>query len=421
MSRSLEEWLEYQQTVHPHEIDLGLERCRTVAARLDLLTPACLIISIAGTNGKGSSAALLDAILCAAGYRCGRFTSPHLVRYNERIRINGAEVDAASLCAAFERIEAARPPQSLTYFEYSTLAALDIFRQAALDIAILEVGLGGRLDAVNIMDADIALITAIDIDHVEWLGHSREQIAREKAGILRPKRPAVCADIDPPASLLAYAATHDVALICAGRDFDYHAHSTCWDWHGVYQHYSALPLPALAGVHQHRNASGVLAVCDLLQQQYNLHIPATALATGLQHLELSGRWQRLVAPFEVFADVAHNPLGAQAVAANLAALRPLDNTHALIGMMKDKDVRRTLEILKPHINTWHLCPLPTLRSASVDYLATALRSIGVDSYHIYPDVPHAYQHLLSTLDQNHRLVVLGSFFTVAAVVSLAQT
>jgi dihydrofolate synthase / folylpolyglutamate synthase len=415
LTRTLADWLEYQQALHPQEIELGLTRCRGVAARLNLLKPTALVVSIAGTNGKGSSAALLDAILTAAGYRTGRFSSPHLLRYNERICVTGEAVDDASLCTAFARIESARGDISLTYFEYSTLAALEIFRQAKIDIAILEVGLGGRLDAVNIIDADIALITALDIDHVEWLGCSRAQIALEKAGIFRSGHPAVCADPDPPQTLLDYAQTQGVPLLCAERDFSYREQAQDWTWLGALEQYPHLPRPALAGAYQLRNASGVLQVVSLLRHKHGLDISAPALATGLRELKLPGRWQRLRARIPVFLDVAHNPLGARAVVDNLVAMPHKGSTHVLLGMMKDKDLPGTLEVLRPYVDSWHLCPLYSNRSADVDTLQAVLDDLGVNAVYGYEDVVSAYRHLCASLPEDSRLVVMGSFLTVAAV------
>ncbi len=247
---TLADWLAWQETLHPNVIDLGLERVASVASRMGLGRPANTVITVAGTNGKGSCVALLESILDAAGYRVGVYSSPHLLRYNERVRVCGQEVDDAALCAAFERIDQARGATSLTYFEFGTLAALEIFAQADLDVAVLEVGLGGRLDAVNIVDADVALITSIDIDHVEWLGPDRESIGREKAGILRPAMPAVYGEADPPRSVLAQAESLAAPLHCLERDYRYSEATDSWDWRSDSNSYTGLPLPNLPGVFQ---------------------------------------------------------------------------------------------------------------------------------------------------------------------------
>ena len=270
---SLEQWLQWQETLHPVSIDLGLERVARVADRLQCRSPACIVVSVAGTNGKGSSVAMLEAILLRTGYRVGCYTSPHLFRYNERLRLQGEEIADAALCEAFARVDQARGADTLTYFEFGTLAALDIMARETLDIAVLEVGLGGRLDAVNVVDADVALITSIGIDHSEWLGMDRESIAREKAGIMRASRPVICGDTDPPDSLLAGARRLGAPCRVRGADFRITEAGRGWHWQGEHSSYRDLPRPALAGPHQLANAASVLMVLEMLhkkQKQYFL-------------------------------------------------------------------------------------------------------------------------------------------------------
>ncbi len=302
---TLNDWLAWQETLHPKAIDLGLERVREVAARLGLLAPKHVVISVAGTNGKGSSVAMLEAILACAGLRVGAYTSPHLWQYNERIRIDRQPVDDAVLVASFARIDAARGDISLSYFEFGTLAALDILQRADVDVAVLEVGLGGRLDAVNIVDADCALVTGIGIDHVEWLGPDRESIGREKAGIFRGGRPAVCSDPQPPASLRAVAQDCGAIWYGLGEQFGYARTGEVWDWWGPNLRLDGLPLPALPGPFQLQNAAGVVMALQTLGAR--LPVSVQALQAGLRAARVAGRFTVVPGPFETIFDVAHNP------------------------------------------------------------------------------------------------------------------
>ncbi|MCF6258610.1 MAG: bifunctional tetrahydrofolate synthase/dihydrofolate synthase [Gammaproteobacteria bacterium] len=424
---TLTDWLVWQETLHPREIDLGLERVGTVLARLKLTRPGFTLITVAGTNGKGSSVSMLEAILLAAGYRVGSYTSPHLLRYNERIKLDGQPVNDAMLCESFERIDQAREDVRLTYFEFGTLAAIDILQHAEVDVAILEVGLGGRLDAVNILDADVALITAIDVDHVDWLGSDRETIAREKAGILRKGQLAVCADPTPPLSLLSVAESLRVSLSLLGKDFFVEMpdgqETNRWCWDNMQHRFEDLPLPALPGDFQLNNAAGVLAVLAAVNTEFPVDM--AAITQGLQSVSLPGRFQVLPGtPLQIF-DVAHNAQSALALADNLARQDCRGRTLAVLGMLADKDIDTIVAQLRPIVDHWYLSPLPVPRSASVEQLHAALlggpteTSVSNAAIDIFDNVAAAYQAALAASTAEDRIVVTGSFYTVAAVLGEA--
>jgi len=410
---TLEDWLSWQESLHPSEIELGLERVSRVLARLDPQTPSFTVVTVAGTNGKGSSVAMLEAVLRAAGHRVGCYTSPHLLRYNERIRIDGETIDDHSLCEAFERVDRARGNDPLTYFEFGTLAAIDLLQRAGVQIALLEVGLGGRLDAVNVLDPDVALITAIDVDHQDWLGSDRDTIAREKAGILRPGQRAVCADPRPPASLLAHADALGVRLMVAGRDFRWQPRDDeDWEWLG--RQAQRLPRPALAGQHQLDNAAGVLAVLQWLEADFP--VGPQAMARGLREVQLPGRFQVLAGPPQQIFDVAHNAQSAQVLADNLDRHPRAGTTRAVLGMLADKDMAALADCLRGQVDRWYLAPLDVPRGATVAQLQAALgdaRSSAFDS------VAAAYAAACGDSDARDRVVVLGSFHTVAAALAQA--
>ncbi len=410
---TLQEWLAWQETLHVREIDLGLERVRAVAERMDLHRPSCTVVSVAGTNGKGSSVAMLSACLRAAGYRVGTYTSPHLLRYNERIRLDHRPVDDARLCRAFERIDCARAEIPLTYFEFGTLAALDVFAEARPDVVVLEVGLGGRLDAVNLVDADVALVTAVDIDHVEWLGPDRESIAREKAGIFRRGRPAVCADPLPPRAVAAEAARCGARLVQLGRDFAATCRTGDWDFvHGSATE-AALPRPRLTGDFQVCNAAGVLMVLQALAARHP--VPRTALERGLSEVELYGRFQVVPGAVEVVLDVAHNPQAAASLADNLRARPPVPRTHAVAGMLRDKDSVGVLSRLAPLVDHWHIGGLPGPRGAPVQVLEGALGALAVRApVAVHDTVEQALASAQLAARPGERVLVFGSFLTVAA-------
>lgn len=416
--RRLADWLAWQEQLHVREIDLGLERVRKVADRLGLGKPAYTVISVAGTNGKGSCVEMLHKTLSAAGYRTGVYTSPHLIRYNERIRVAGGEVTDEQLCAAFQRIDEARGDTSITYFEFGTLAALEIFEHVGIDIAILEVGLGGRLDAVNLVDPDVALITTIDLDHLEWLGDNRESIGHEKAGILRPGRAAVCADPQPPQSVLNDARALNVPLSVCGRDYHFSGTTGGWQWQGVHMQFPNLPLPILTGAFQLQNAAGVLAVIQALPD--TLQVGADDIRQGLVQASLNGRFQCLDGPVQYVLDVAHNPQAARALATTLDETPVPGRTHALLGMLRDKDCRGVVECLSGRIDEWHLASITAgHRGAQASELQHAMFAAGIsEPISVYDDVRQALTRLRELTQDGDRVLIIGSFLTVSAALPL---
>jgi len=414
---SLDAWLAYLETLHPKTIALGLERVRTVFERLSIV-PACPVITVSGTNGKGSTCAFLERMLSAAGYRVGLYTSPHLLRYNERVRIAGVEADDAALCSAFAAIEAVRDGTPLTYFEFGTLAALWLFARARLDALVLEVGLGGRLDAVNVIDAEVAIVTSIAIDHTDYLGPTRDDIAREKAGIFRSGRVAVCADRDPPPALIAHAQAIGAPLLRLGIDFDYVAQTGQWRYCGTGGARNGLPYPALRGNYQLANAAAALTALDTLRAR--LPVPMGAVREALVGIELPGRFQVLPGrPVTVF-DVAHNEQAAQALAENVAVMGFHPQTVAVFGIMADKDIDAVITALKPRVDRWLVASLPPPRGATSTQLRARLARLGVsgDAIATYDDPGTAYRAARELATEADRILVFGSFLTVAA--ALAQ-
>ena len=410
---TLDGWLGWQETLHPQAIELGLERVGEVAGRLGLLTPAATVISVAGTNGKGSSVALLDAIYRAAGYRTGVYTSPHLLAYNERIRVDGRDTDDASLCAAFERIDTARAGISLTYFEFGTLAALDIFSRVQADILILEVGMGGRLDAVNIIDADVALVTSIGIDHSEWLGADRDAIGREKAGIFRAGRPAICSDPRPPVSLQSTARSIGAEWLALGEDFSYRLCDGTWHWQGWRHSHAALPWPALPGHHQLDNAAGVIMVTEVLLDRHP--VPASALADGLRSVRLAGRCQFVPGRIERVLDVAHNREAAGQLAACLAGQPAAGKTWLVLGVLAGKDAAGLVAELSATVDYWCFASLPGERGLSAAALGALTGMTGQAQE--FESVTAALAHVERVADSGDRVVITGSFLTVAAALA----
>lgn len=419
-SSTLAEWLAYLETLHPKPIAMGLERVAEVATRIGVRVD-CPVITVAGTNGKGSTCAMLESIYRRAGYRTGLYTSPHLVRFNERVRIAGAEVDDATLTAALTEVEAARsgePGQvSLTYFEFSTLAALRVFAAAGLDVLVLEVGLGGRLDAVNIVDADVAVITTIDIDHVEYLGSTRDAIAREKAGIMRSGRIAICGDPDPPRTLVERAREIGAPLWRIGHEYRYRVEGLQWRYEGPRGARYGLPHPALRGRYQLANAATVLAALDALHAK--LPVQGGALRDGLVGVELAGRFQVLPGRPAAVLDVAHNPHAARALAATLDAMGRFPRTFAVFGMLADKDIDGVIAALAPRIDVWHVAPLPGPRGAKAEHLAERLVAAGVahDAVRIFADVAQAWRAATDAAGEADRIAAFGSFLTIAAVLA----
>lgn len=417
---TLADWLAWQETLHPQPIELGLERVRRVHRRLGAGRPAPLVVTVAGTNGKGSSVALLDAILRAAGYRTGSYTSPHLIRYNERIHVAGEQAGDEAICAAFERVDAARGAESLTYFEFGTLAALDIFERASLDVALLEVGLGGRLDAVNIVDADVALVTRIGIDHIDWLGSDTEAIGREKAGVFRPGRPAVCADPTPPQSLRHQAQRLGSPWFALGQQFDFDCTGATWSWRGPAGEYAGLPRPALPGRHQLSNASGVLMALDRLAQR--LPLSREAVVEGLRQVRLAGRFQRIGGAVEQVLDVAHNAQSAQALADALADKPVAGRTLAVLGMMADKDCAGFARALSAQVDAWYTAGLRVARAAAVEQLADCVaRALPKTPVIASPDLAAARDAVCRAAREGDRILVCGSFYSVAEWLELADT
>lgn len=416
------DWLAYQESLNVKSIDLGLERVKRVYERLRLQPRWGAVITVAGTNGKGSCVAMLTSILSHGGYRVGSYTSPHLFRYNERICINGQPVADDVLCAAFEHVEAARADVALTYFEFGTLAALVIFAQTTLDALVLEVGLGGRLDAVNIIDPDVALITALDIDHTDWLGPDRESIAREKAGIMRPGKPMVCIDPEPPQSLREAARQIHAQAYFINRDFTAHAiNDSLWHWQMADEESMELPYPSLAGDFQLDNAAGVIMCLRLLKAR--LPLQQNAIARGLQSTIVAGRFQVITGPVTRIFDVAHNAQAAKSLAANLKRLPCQGKTYAVVGMLKDKAIADVAHVLAPLIDHWFLGQLHGARAADADYLgAEVRRGVGSaeDKISAFPSVESAYEGACAAATHGDRIVVFGSFYTVAAVLPLAQ-
>lgn len=416
---NLNDWLAHCERLHPKTIDLGLARVMQVGRILGLEF-RCPVITVAGTNGKGSTCAMLESILRQAGYRTGVYTSPHLVNFEERLRLNGRPVDASELVAAFARVESARVQEgdavSLTYFEFSTLAILDVMTRAALDVAVLEVGLGGRLDAVNIVDSDCAVITCIDIDHTELLGPDREAIGYEKAGIMRTGRPTVVSDPIPPRSVRDHAVEIDADLRCIGTDFRLTGDEREWSWVGARHSYRGLKCPALRGGNQLLNAGGVLAALDVLRER--LPVSAQAVRAGLAAVRLPGRFQVIDGAPLIVLDVAHNPHAVRALVANLAAMGRFGSTHAVFGAMADKDVKTMLSTMAPLVDHWYFTDLPTGRAESGLGLLDQWRAqSGARSTpaEVYPDPSSALRAAVAAADPADRIAVFGSFYTVGGV------
>jgi len=408
---SLSAWLEWQERLHPSAIDLTLDRVCRVYAALGLGGFDCPVITVGGTNGKGSCTALIESILRAEGLKVGAFTSPHLIRYNERIRLDGREASDAALMHAFERITDARGDVSLTFFEYNTLAALSLFADARLEAIVLEVGLGGRLDAVNIVDADAALVVSVGIDHVEWLGSTLEEIGREKAGIFRAGRPAVLGSAVMPASVRHAAQTLGARLIEPGRDFRWRPSGQRWSWEGSSTAFTDLPPPALAGARQFDNAAAVLAVLESLGTR--ITVTRSAVERGLQTVALPGRYQQVVRNgVEWVLDVAHNAAAADNLAANLAGSRRAGRTVAVFGALKDKDAAAIVRAVAADIQEWLLVDLPGARgmtAAELEERAFAGRTADIACI---GELDKALAEAAARTRPGDRVVVFGSFYVV---------
>lgn len=406
-SQSLSDWLSYLEQLHPSVIDLGLHRVGLVADRLALRHLPCRVVTVGGTNGKGTTCALLEAIYRAAGYRVGVYSSPHLLRYNERVRLDGRDVSDGDLCRAFAAIEAVRQDISLTFFEYGTLAALWLFREAAPDLVLLEVGLGGRLDATNLVASDLAVVTSIALDHCDWLGDTREAIATEKAGIFRVQKPAISGEPQPPATLAVTAHALGAHLLQVGQDFWRTESEESWAFHGQREQWSGLPYPQLPL----DNAVTALAVVE----QLGLVVDEAALHTGLRQARLAGRMQRLRQQPSVIVDVAHNPHSAHYLAQQLRQQPSQGRRLAVAGMLKDKDILHTLGELSEWVDVWYLADLQGPRAATANELAEMLPLDAMR--YCYDSVRVAYQAALATAGAEDEIIVLGSFYTVADVMA----
>lgn len=423
---SLASWLARLESMHPKAIDMGLERVSAVASRLGLAFD-CPVITVGGTNGKGSTCAMLESILMQGGYRVGLYTSPHILRFNERARLDGVPAPDEAFCAAFGQVEAARGEVSLTYFEFTTLAILKMFADARLDAVILEVGLGGRLDAVNIIDADVAIVTSVDMDHMEYLGDTREKIGFEKAGIYRPGRTAICSDPSPPASLIEHANAIGADLWLFGRDFNYAGDRQQWNYGGRSQRRHSLAYPSLRGANQLLNASAALAALEALRDR--LPVGAQEVRSGLVLIDLPARFQVLPGRPAVILDVAHNPHAAATLAQNLDNMGFYPYTYAVFGAMADKDIAGILQHLRDRIDHWYLTDLPLPRAASAQALAQALAEAGIGEggeagaerrIRCFATPEEAYAAARDDAGENDRIAVFGSFLTVAGVMSAKQ-
>jgi len=422
VSDSLSTWLNYLEHLHSRSIDLGLERVREVADRLGLASSAVKIV-VGGTNGKGSTCAMLEAMLLAAGYKVGVYTSPHLIHFNERARVNGVSASDAELTAQFAEVERARGDTGLTYFEFTTLAVLRLFAGQPLDAIVLEVGLGGRLDAVNIVDADCAIVTSVDLDHMDWLGDTRELIGFEKANIFRAGKPAICSDPVPPQSLLDHAAAIGADLWLFGRDFNYSGDRQQWGFGGRNQRRNALAYPALRGANQLLNASAALAALESLRDR--LPVPQQAVRVGLSQATLPGRFQILPGQPTIVLDVAHNPHAAAVLAQNLDNMAYFPYTHAVFGMLDDKDVAGVVARLGKRIDHWYCPTLPGPRGVSGEALtarvAAALPALGSEdeaaTLTAFDDVAAAVAAAQKRAGEGDRIVIFGSFLTVAAALT----
>ena len=411
--QSLDEWLGRLERIHPSSIAMGLERVAEVRDRLGLKLQ-CPVIAVAGTNGKGSVCAMLESIYACAGYKVGLYTSPHLLRYNERVRVGRKAVADDVLVQSFQRIDATRGEILLTYFEFGTLAAVDIFARENVDVAILEVGLGGRLDAVNAFDSTCAVVTSVDLDHMEYLGTTRNSIGREKAGIFRAGRPAICGDEDPPPTLVEYAKTIGAPLHLFGRDYGYNAEAGQWRFWSHTGKRSSLPHPALRGTYQLANAATALQALDRLKDV--LAVDMGAIRRGLLDVDLPGRFQVLPGRPLIILDVAHNPHAARGLAASLSVLPKGGRTFAIFAMLKDKDIQGVVSAVQGQIDEWLIAGLDTPRGADTQWIARALESAGVGAPITKFDTPEqAYRQALRSAGQNDKILVFGSFYTVGAV------
>lgn len=411
---TISQWLAHIGKVHPAQIELGLDRVKKVAGELDLLAPKSPVIIVGGTNGKGSTVAGLEAIYRAAHYRVGVFTSPILFKHNEQVRINGEFASDEAFCQAFALIEKARGDVLLTPFEFHTLAALIIFKSYPLDLLILEVGLGGRLDAVNILDADLAIVTSISIDHTEYLGHTREAIAYEKAGIFRSQRPVVCGDDDPPLTMVNHAEKISASLYYQGKDFHYQEHETFWSWQSANHHYDHLPYNVLAT----QNMATVIMAITLLQNR--LPVSEKDLSTGLSKAQATGRIQIVPGEITHIYDVSHNVASVALLAKRLQKMPQDGKNYAVFSMLSDKDISESIKQIASFIDDWFIAPLNEKRAASEERLMTAFQEAKINNTHYAASIELAYETALKTAKKGDRIIIFGSFHTVAAIINFKK-
>lgn len=423
---TLPDWLAMLETRHSEtQINMGLDRVQAVKTRLQLAF-ACPVIMVAGTNGKGSTCAMLESVLLRAGYKVGLYIKPHFLDFNERARVLGEMASDEQLVASFNAVEAVRGDTPLTYFEFTTLAILHLLSQAQLDVAILEVGLGGRLDAVNVIDADVAIVTSVDIDHTDYLGDTREAIGFEKAGIFRAGKAAICSDPVPPQSLIDHAAAIGADLWLMGRDFNYSGDKQQWNYGGREQRRNSLAYPSLRGANQILNATAVLAALEVLKLK--LPVGAQEVRTGLVTVELPGRFQVLPGRPSVILDVAHNPHAASALNQNLGNMGFHPYTYAVFGSMHDKDIDGVLAAMSEHVDHWCLAGLPSPRAATASELAAKVQIMledkpdsGDHTVSVFDDPAQAFANAMSRAGENDRIVVFGSFLTVAGVMKARKS
>jgi dihydrofolate synthase/folylpolyglutamate synthase len=415
MKSPLEGWLARLEALHPKSIDLGLARVVAVRDAMGL-QPGFPVVLVGGTNGKGSTCAYLEAMLAAAGYRVGLYTSPHLLRYNERVRIDACEVDDDAIARDFEQVDAARGDTSLTYFEFGTLAAMRRFVATRVDVAILEVGLGGRLDAVNVFEPACAIVTGVDLDHQAWLGEDRETIGFEKAGIFRAHVPAICAEADPPCSVIAHAQAIGARLLRADADYFARASGDGWAYRGATWAWPDLPLPALAGAHQIANAAGALAALEALRER--LPVGRDAVERGLRDAHPAGRFQVVAHAPDIILDVAHNPHAARALAQTLAEQPCAGETMAVFSALNDKPARDIARALAPHVARWWVYPLDSARATPVEALARAVEAATDRPVTCAADMRQALDGAREAAGAHGRILAFGSFLTVADALCL---
>ncbi|HAT30599.1 MAG TPA: bifunctional tetrahydrofolate synthase/dihydrofolate synthase [Janthinobacterium sp.] len=423
---TLPAWLALLESRHAEvHINMGLDRVRQVKERMGLRFE-CPVIMVAGTNGKGSTCSMLESVLLRAGYKVGLYIKPHFLDFNERARIGGELASDAALVDSFQFVEARRGVTDLTYFEFTTLAIMHLLAGAGLDVAILEVGLGGRLDAVNVIDADVAVVTSIDIDHTDYLGGTREEIGFEKAGIFRPGKAAICSDPVPPSTLIAHAEAIGADLWLLGRDFNYSGDKQQWNYGGRAQRRNALAYPSLRGANQLLNAAAALAALEVLKLE--LPVGAQDVRMGLVTVELPGRFQVLPGRPTVILDVAHNPHAAAALAQNLGNMGFHPYTYAVFGIMQDKDIGGVIAPMAEHVDHWCIADLPSPRSADSADLAARLEALphgeakpGERSVSTFADPAQAFANAMSRAGENDRIVVFGSFYTVAGVMAARKS